>query len=170
MYLKNPNHMDSLKIKEHAITSFANAIQFWKYVLKDFPQEKLELEIEGAEAPIYFMKHVSGTASYWMKRISRPFNFQMRCVDTSSFLEKMEKQLEELKEVLNDESLLTWITPHDSPNYSVPWLMVRTANHAMHHAAMIIVYRHYYRLGPLKQGIDLNWGNIVDFHGRVYNS
>ncbi|MHA2250190.1 MAG: hypothetical protein ACXAD7_07500 [Candidatus Kariarchaeaceae archaeon] len=157
----------SNKLKDHALQAFSNTIEFLKYVLKDFPNDKLEEGIGSAQPPLYLMKHIAGTASFWMKRIDRSFKHLARVEDISSFFTKLELQLGEFQELLNDKNELIWVTPAQSEKYSVPWVMIRSANHAMHHASMLIQYRHYYGLPPLDQTKEVNWGVIVDLPGNM---
>ncbi len=155
------------KLKNHAIQAFTKTIQFLRFVMKDFPADKLSDSIGSAQPPIYWMKHIAGTASFWMKRIDREFKHTARVEDIASFFNKLELQLSEFQELLQNENELIWATPSQNEQYSVPWIMIRSANHAMHHAAMLIQYRHYYGLNPLEQTEDTNWGIIVDLPGNI---
>ncbi|MHA2030272.1 MAG: hypothetical protein ACW98K_00225 [Candidatus Kariarchaeaceae archaeon] len=154
-------------LKEHAVSIFEMAIQFLEYVLDGFPEDKLEEPLGKASPPLYWMKHIAGTASFWMRKIDREFKHKMRVVDKQSFFEKLNLQLTELKEILEDDSEVYWIPSTKSQNFSVPWAMIRSANHAMHHASMLIVYRHYYGLEPLQQSNEINWRTIVDLPGNI---
>jgi hypothetical protein len=142
-------------------------IEFLKIILEDFPDEKLDQPIGKAKSPLYFMKHIAGTASFWMRKIDREFKHRMRVEDKTSFFEKLEKQLSELKDILENDDEITWQPAGGQIPHSVPWIAVRSANHAMHHASMLIIYRHYYGLGPLNQTPDVNWGKIVDLPGNL---
>ncbi len=143
------------------------SIEFLRYVLEDFPDEKIDLPIAEAKTPLYWMKHIAGTASSWMKGLNRPFQHRMRVIDKNSFFEKLEKQFIEFKEILKDNKEITWQSVTKSNEYTIPWIMIRSANHAMHHASMLIIYRHYYGLPALKQTKEVNWGNIVDLPGNI---
>ena len=154
-------------LKEHAISIFEMAIQFLEYVLDGFPEEKLEKSLGKGNPPLYWMKHIAGTASFWMKRIDRGFKHRARVVDKQSFFEKLNLQLSEFKEILNNDDEVYWTPVTKDTNYSIPWVMIRSANHAMHHASMLIVFRHYYGLEPLQQSKEINWGTIVDLPGNI---
>ncbi len=152
-----------MKLKTHAMESWRMAIEFLKFTLKDFPEDKLNESFGEAETVLALLRHVGGTAHFWMQRAEKPFSFPFECDGIPSFLDNMEKQFEELKASLEKSEELTW----SREPLSVPWIMIRTANHMMHHAAMLIYIRHILGLDALEQTREVNWGKIVDLAGKI---
>lgn len=159
------------KLKEQALSQYFNIIEFLRYVLKDFPDDKINQKIEESETPLQILRHLGGTANFWMGHSDRLFSFKAEINDIDSFFDILELQLKTFKTLLEDENELYWkSSTMDKPRLSIPWIMIRTANHMQHHAGMLIFFRHIYALPVLEQSKQLNWSVMVDFPGDLHYS
>lgn len=156
------------KLKNHAVSIFRDSIQFLHYVLDNFPDNKLTESIGSADPPMKLLIHIGNTGSFWMKKFRTPFEKSLRIETKETFFEKMDYQLTEFEKILENENEIYYKSDDKTkPRLGVPWIMIRTANHAMHHAAMLIQHRHIHGLPPLNQNREANWSSIVDLPGVI---
>ncbi len=148
-------------LKYHALTSFEYLIKYFKGILDGFPEEHLETSIGQAKSPMTLLKHVGGTSGWWMKRRGTPFEFSSSVKSLPHFFEVLQNQLNAFRKLLEDKENVYW-KDSEKPSPSIPWIMIRSYNHGMHHGAMIILYRHYHGLPPVTFPNGMNWGDFAD--------
>lgn len=159
------------KLKNHALKAYDYFISYYDVILDGFPEEKLEEKVGEAETPLHLLKHVGGTPGWWMKQRGTRLPFSSSLNSLSAFKEVIRKQRDAFKELLEDDGQLYWL--HDGeekPKLSIPWLMIRSVHHAIHHGGMLIMYRHIYGLPPLKYEDQFDWGKMVDLPGEIHYS
>ncbi len=157
------------KLKEHALKVFDYYIAYYDAILKDFPEDRMEEAAGEAETPLHLLKHVGGTAGWWMKRRGTRFDFSSSLNSVAEFKQVVKKQREAFAKFLEDDDELYWSSETD-PKPTVPWIMIRSVNHALHHGGMLILYRHIFGLPPLDFGDGPDWGEIVDLPGEIHYS
>ncbi len=159
------------KLKTQAVQSFENLIKYYHVIMDDFPEDKLEERLGNALSPLELLQHVGGTPGWWMKRRGTRFDFSSSIKSRDHFFEVLNMQLNAFKTMLEDPKELYWKSKDESkPQLSIPWIMIRSYYHAIHHGAMLIHYRHIYGLPPLNFGDDLDWGMLVDLPGDLFYS
>ena len=149
-----------MSLRKHAIELYKNASQFLKLVLTDFPDTKLDEQIGEAETARSILKHMVGTPHWWMKRAESPMPFRASFQTIEDIKSLLTKQNETFTELLQNEDNVHW-----TPTTSIPWIMIRSANHIMHHASMLIYMRHVWGLPSL--GPDNPWSKIVDYPAKL---
>ena len=149
-----------MALKEHALEFYSQASEFLKIVLKDFPDSKLDEKMGEAETAREILKHAVATPHWWMKRANRPMEFRAQFENVADIIDLLDRQNATWQKLLENENELHW-----TPTASVPWIMIRSANHMMHHSSMLIYMRHVWGLPSL--GPDNPWGKIVDLHAKL---
>lgn len=149
-----------MELREYAIEHYKNATDFLKLVLTDFPDEKLDEQLGQAETPRTVLKHVVGTPHWWMKRAERPMPFRATFEKIDEVKDLLDKQNTTFTQLLQNTEDVHW-----TPTTSIPWIMIRSANHIMHHSSMLIFMRHVWALPSL--GPNNPWGKIVDYPGKA---
>jgi len=147
-------------LRDHAVEHYKNASDFLKLVLTNFPNAKLDQQIGEAETARIIIKHAIATPHWWMKRAERPMPFRASFETIEDIFSLLDKQNGTFTELLQNENDVHW-----TPTTSIPWIMIRSANHMMHHAAMLINMRHIWGLPSL--GPENPWGMIVDYPGNL---
>ncbi|MHA2097625.1 MAG: hypothetical protein ACW99A_02985 [Candidatus Kariarchaeaceae archaeon] len=147
-------------LKEYAIEHYKTVTDFVKLVLIEFPNSKLDEQLGEGETARIILKHMVGTPHWWMKRSERsmPFRAAFETIEDISTL--LDSQNNAFQEMLNNPDEIHW-----TPTKSIPWIMIRSANHMMHHASMLIFMRHVWGLPPL--GPNNPWGKIVDYPAKI---
>ena len=147
-------------LREYAVENYKNATDFLKLVLTDFPNAKLDDQVGEAETARMMIKHAVATPHWWMKQSERSMSFRASFETIEDIFSLLDKQNEEFTQLLQNETEVHW-----TPTTSIPWIMIRSANHIMHHAAMLIYMRHVWGLPSL--GRDNPWSKIVDYPAKL---
>lgn len=147
-------------LKEFPIKYYKDAITFLHYVMDDFPEDKLQTEFDKGEKPGDLFYHMVATPHFWMKKAERPFEFRAKYESIPDAFNLLNKQLETFTSLLNNNDELHW-----TPATSIPWIMIRTVNHILHHTPMLIYIRHMLGLPPLKQSDEISWTKLADMMG-----
>lgn len=150
----------NMALKEHALELYSKSSDFLKLVLNNFPDSKLDEKIGEGETAREILKHAVATPHWWMKRADKPMEFRAQFETVADILNLLDKQNTAWKKMLEDESEVHW-----TPTTSIPWIIIRSANHMMHHSSMLIFMRHIWSLPSL--GPNNPWGNIVDLPGKL---
>ena len=148
-----------MDLRNYAIEHYKNASDFLKLVLTEFPDSKLDEQFGEAETARTLLKHVVGTPHWWMKRADHPMPFRAAFDNVNEIGDLLDKQNETFAQMLQNEENVHW-----TPTTSIPWIMIRSANHMMHHISMLIFMRHVWGLPSL--GPQNPWGRIVDYPGK----
>ncbi|RMG20082.1 MAG: hypothetical protein D6732_29145 [Methanobacteriota archaeon] len=156
-------------LREHALSAYQTIEPYFKKILEGFPEEKFHEKIGTALTPFELLQHVVGTPGWWMKQRGTRFPFSSSIKTVDQFFEVLRKQEEYFANALEDEKELYWKSKdEEKPRLSIPWIMIRSFNHALHHGAMLIHYRHLYSLPPIQFEKGMHWGNIVDIPGNLW--
>lgn len=155
-----------MNLKTHTLTLYSEVVKFVKLVLKDIPEEKMNEKIGEGEKPADILFHMIATPHWWMKQIGRPMDFRAKFSSLQEAIDLLDKQVVSFTELLGKEDELKWTSTDSFPGKerSLPWVMIRSANHMMHHASMLIYIRHIWGLPGLGK---TNWGKIVDLAADI---
>ena len=155
--------MDTQQLREYCIGHYANCLKYLKMVLKDMTVEQLQKTHGQAKSGAELLFHAVATPHFWMKRAERPFEFRAKFETPEEAITLWERQLGVFKEILQDESELFYKSPT-----SIPWIMLRSSNHLIHHMSMVIYIRNILGMPAIEGLGDFNWGNLIDFHGDTF--
>lgn len=155
-------------LKQHAITSYRALSPYFRKILEGFPEEKMNEKVGSAQSPMELMKHIVGTPGWWMKQRGTRLPFSSSIQSAAEFFEILERQRFHFEKLLDDSKEIYWkSSTDDKPKLSVPWIMIRSFHHALHHGAMLIQYRHFHGLPPIQFDKGMHWGDLVDIAGNM---
>ena len=144
-------------------------IKFVSAVVKDFPEDKLEVKIGSSKTPLEIMNHILTGHYHTMQKANSQLSFKEFSSSTETFIEILHKQLQEYKEKGEEELSQKWFAPNQNKGVaSIPWGIIRGSTHSLHHASQLIVFRHIYGLERLDISNEISWSHIsnliTEFH------
>jgi hypothetical protein len=155
--------MDKQRLKEYCIGYYENGLKYLKLVLNGFTVKQLQQRFGKAKSGDELLFHVVATPHYWMKRTGRPFEFRAEFETPEEAIDLWERQLGVFRDILENEDELVY-----ERHTSVPWIMIRSCHHLLHHLGMIIYIRNILDFPPLGGDDEFNWGKMVDFTGDLH--
>jgi hypothetical protein len=150
--------MDQQQLKTYCLGYYENGLKYLKMVLDGMTVEHLTQKFGEAKTGAELLFHAVATPHFWMKRAERGFEFRAKFDTPEEAIALWERQLGVFRGILEDENELVY-----KGTTSVPWIMIRSCNHLLHHLGMIIYIRNILGLSPLKGTDDFDWGKLVDF-------
>ncbi|MHA2253812.1 MAG: hypothetical protein ACXAD7_25895, partial [Candidatus Kariarchaeaceae archaeon] len=101
-------------------------VKFLSVVVKDFPEDKLDVKIESSKTPLEIMNHILTGHYHTMQKAKSQLSFKEFCSSTKTFTEILNKQHQEYKEKSNEGLSQEWFAPSQNKGVaSIPWAIMR---------------------------------------------